>query len=74
LQRGHRLYSRIILVDAPVSSTKTRLCVAIRPASPPLLETVSRALSQLERDSMIEICTARQIHFKNLAALRALNA
>jgi CRP/FNR family transcriptional regulator, nitrogen fixation regulation protein len=38
------------------------------------IETVSRTLSQLERDSMIELCTARQIHFKNPAALRALNA
>lgn len=38
------------------------------------IETVSRTLSQLERDSMIELCTARQIHFKNPAGLRALNA
>lgn len=38
------------------------------------IETVSRTLSQLERDSMIELCTARQIHFKNPAALLALNA
>jgi CRP/FNR family nitrogen fixation transcriptional regulator len=38
------------------------------------IETVSRTLSQLERDSMIELCTARQIHFKNPAALRTLNA
>jgi CRP/FNR family nitrogen fixation transcriptional regulator len=38
------------------------------------IETVSRTLSQLERDAMIELPTARQIRFKNPAALRALNA
>lgn len=38
------------------------------------IETVSRTLSQLERDAMIELPSARQIRFKNLAALRALNA
>ena len=38
------------------------------------IETVSRTLSQLERDSIIELCTARRIHFKNPAALRALSA
>jgi CRP/FNR family nitrogen fixation transcriptional regulator len=38
------------------------------------IETVSRTLSQLERDALIELPTARQIHFRNPAALRALNA
>lgn len=38
------------------------------------IETVSRTLSQLERDAMIELATARQIRFRNPAALRALNA
>jgi CRP/FNR family nitrogen fixation transcriptional regulator len=38
------------------------------------IETVSRTLSQLERDAMIELPTARQIRFKNPAALRAMNA
>ena len=38
------------------------------------IETVSRTLSQLERDAMIELCTARQIHFKNPVALRALHS
>ena len=38
------------------------------------IETVSRTLSQLERDAMIELPSARQIRFKNPAALRALNA
>jgi CRP/FNR family nitrogen fixation transcriptional regulator len=37
------------------------------------IETVSRTLSQLERDAVIEISTARQIRFRNPAALRALN-
>ena len=38
------------------------------------IETVSRTLSQLERDAMIELPSARQIRFKDPAALRALNA
>ena len=38
------------------------------------IETVSRTLSQLERDAMIELSTARQIRLKNPAGLRALNA
>jgi CRP/FNR family transcriptional regulator, nitrogen fixation regulation protein len=38
------------------------------------IETVSRTLSQLERDAMIELSTARQIRFRNPAALSALNA
>lgn len=38
------------------------------------IETVSRTLSQLERDAMIELSTARQIRFRDPAALRALNA
>lgn len=38
------------------------------------IETVSRTLSQLERDAVIELPTARQIRFKNPAALRTLNA
>ncbi len=38
------------------------------------IETVSRTLSQLERDAMIELSTARQIRFRNPAGLRALNA
>jgi CRP/FNR family transcriptional regulator, nitrogen fixation regulation protein len=37
------------------------------------METVSRTLSQLERDALIEIPTARQIRMKNLTALRNLN-
>jgi len=38
------------------------------------IETVSRTLSQLERDAVIEIPTARQIRFKNSAALQGLNS
>ena len=38
------------------------------------IETVSRTLSQLERDCVIEIPTARQIRIKDSVALRALNA
>ena len=38
------------------------------------IETVSRTLSQLERDAVIEIPTARQIRIKNPAALRSLNS
>ncbi|MGH7118098.1 MAG: helix-turn-helix domain-containing protein [Acetobacteraceae bacterium] len=38
------------------------------------METVSRTLSQLERDGMIELSTARQVRFRNPVALRALNA
>lgn len=38
------------------------------------IETVSRTLSQLERDALIEIPAARQIHLRNPAALRELNA
>jgi CRP/FNR family nitrogen fixation transcriptional regulator len=38
------------------------------------METVSRTLSQLERDGLIELPTARQIWIKNLAALRNLNS
>ncbi len=38
------------------------------------IETVSRTLSQLERDAVIEIPTARQIRFKNPAALQGLNS
>ena len=38
------------------------------------IETVSRTLSQLERDAVIEIPTARQIRFKNPAALHNLNS
>jgi CRP/FNR family transcriptional regulator, nitrogen fixation regulation protein len=37
------------------------------------IETVSRTLSQLERDAVIEIPTARQICIKDPAALRSLN-
>ncbi len=37
------------------------------------IETVSRTFSQLERDGVIEIPTARQIHLKNPAALRSLS-
>lgn len=37
------------------------------------IETVSRTFSQLERDALIEITTARQIRLKDLAALRDLN-
>jgi CRP/FNR family nitrogen fixation transcriptional regulator len=38
------------------------------------METVSRTLSQLERDALIELPTARQIRMKNLIALRNLNS
>ena len=38
------------------------------------METVSRTLSQLERDALIELPTARQIRMKNLTALRNLNS
>lgn len=38
------------------------------------IETVSRTLSQLERDALIELPTARQIRFTNPVGLRALNA
>jgi CRP/FNR family nitrogen fixation transcriptional regulator len=38
------------------------------------IETVSRMLAQLERKSVIELPTARQIRFKNPAALRELNS
>jgi CRP/FNR family transcriptional regulator, nitrogen fixation regulation protein len=37
------------------------------------LETVSRMFSQLSRNALIELPTARQIRFKDLAALRELN-
>lgn len=38
------------------------------------LETVSRTLSQFERNKLIEIQTARQIWVKNMSALQNLNA
>jgi CRP/FNR family transcriptional regulator, nitrogen fixation regulation protein len=38
------------------------------------IETVSRTLSQLERDALIEIPAARQIRLRNPSALRELNA
>jgi CRP/FNR family transcriptional regulator, nitrogen fixation regulation protein len=38
------------------------------------METVSRTLSQLERDAFIELTTARQIRVKDRAALRGLNS
>ena len=38
------------------------------------IETVSRTLSQLERDAVIEIPTARQIRFKDPAALQGLHS
>lgn len=38
------------------------------------IETVSRTLSQLERDAIIELPSARQIRLKNPAALDDLNA
>jgi CRP/FNR family nitrogen fixation transcriptional regulator len=38
------------------------------------METVSRTLSQFERDALIELPTARQIQMKNVAALRRLNS
>lgn len=37
------------------------------------IETVSRTFSQLERDAVIELPTARQVRFKDLAALIKLN-
>ncbi len=38
------------------------------------IETVSRTLSQLERDGMIELPALRQIRLKDLTALRNMNA
>jgi len=38
------------------------------------IETVSRTLSQLERDAFIELPSARQIRLKDVTALRGLNA
>ena len=38
------------------------------------IETVSRTLSQFERDALIEFSTARQIHLKRPSALRELNS
>jgi CRP/FNR family nitrogen fixation transcriptional regulator len=38
------------------------------------IETVSRTLSQLERDAVIELPALRQIRLKNPAALRSLNS
>jgi CRP/FNR family transcriptional regulator, nitrogen fixation regulation protein len=38
------------------------------------METVSRTLSQLERDAFIELTTARQIRMKDRTALRGLNS
>jgi CRP/FNR family nitrogen fixation transcriptional regulator len=38
------------------------------------METVSRTLSQLERDAFIELTTARQIRMKDRAALGGLNS
>jgi CRP/FNR family nitrogen fixation transcriptional regulator len=38
------------------------------------METVSRTLSQLERDAFIELTTARQIRMKDRAALRGLDS
>jgi CRP/FNR family nitrogen fixation transcriptional regulator len=38
------------------------------------IETVSRTLSQLERDAVIEIPTARQIRFRDPATLQDLNS
>jgi CRP/FNR family transcriptional regulator, nitrogen fixation regulation protein len=38
------------------------------------IETVSRTLSQLERDAIIELPTARQIRLKDMAALQDMNA
>ncbi len=37
------------------------------------VETVSRMFSQLSRNAVIELLTARQIRFKDVAALRELN-
>jgi CRP/FNR family nitrogen fixation transcriptional regulator len=38
------------------------------------METVSRTLSQLDRDAFIELTTARQIRMKDRTALRGLNS
>jgi CRP/FNR family nitrogen fixation transcriptional regulator len=38
------------------------------------IETISRTLSQLERDAVIELVTLRQLRIRNPAALRALSA
>lgn len=38
------------------------------------IETVSRTLSQLERDAIIALPTARQIRLKDMAALQDMNA
>jgi CRP/FNR family nitrogen fixation transcriptional regulator len=38
------------------------------------IETVSRALSQLERDGIIELQSIRQIRLRDTASLRALAA
>ena len=38
------------------------------------IETVSRTLSQLERDAVIEIPAARQIRLMDLAALHSLKS
>jgi CRP/FNR family nitrogen fixation transcriptional regulator len=38
------------------------------------IETVSRTLSQLERDALIALSTARQIRLTDLDALRDMNA
>ncbi len=38
------------------------------------IETVSRTLSQLERDAIIELPSARQIRLKDMAALQVMNA
>ena len=38
------------------------------------METVSRTLSQLERDAFIELTTAREIRMKDRTALRSLNS
>jgi len=38
------------------------------------IETVSRTLSQLERDALIELPSARQIRLKDATALRDMNA
>jgi CRP/FNR family transcriptional regulator, nitrogen fixation regulation protein len=38
------------------------------------IETVSRTLTQFERDQLIELSTVRRIHLKNRTALRHLNS
>ena len=38
------------------------------------METVSRTLSQMERDGLIALMTSRRIHLTNRAALRRFNA